>query len=293
MDIRWTWAKDGKGSLTTVFKPDGKVSQERRFRSDDEISDEPVGTLPVERYQQLLRQAEDCLGGAPSDDQGETVQLTVGDRTTGPTDVDRLGRAMHVMRRKVRARREKAAGGFFAWNSLGGRLAGLFLLLVLCFSYWIVRDWRYGDQLQVSGQREDATVIAQKGDNVRNCELVLDVPGHGETSVKEYLSLENWKAATPGSSVRVWIDPKTGKTFLEKDMLRWQEDKKLIPILPLSFALVGFIVCYFAQRYRIGVYPGGDEYLTRGDTVACDDKDALVNRTNYQMAKMLWLLGKH
>jgi hypothetical protein len=170
-------------------------------------------------------------------------------------------------------------------------MALLFGFIVLMFSWWIVRDWRQGDALEAHGQRLDAVVIAQKGDNVQNCELLLNVPGHpGETRVKEYLSLENWKAATPGSTVRVWVDG--DRVYLEKDMQRWQHDKKLIPILPLTFGLIGLIVCCFAQQYRVGTHADGQEYLTRGDAVAGDDKDALVNRTGYNVTKMLWLLGK-
>lgn len=203
-----------------------------------------------------------------------------------------------ALRASVVSLRKRASGGFFSWRSIGGRLTLLLVCVIGMMTWWIVRDWRETAKMEQAAERIEATVLTRVGKNGYDPTKSITVrfmPSSGqvqEQKIEQYLSAENWDRANPDSTVQVWHDAATGNTYLEDDIQRWNRDKKWIPLLPIGIAIPVLIVSLFLSQYRVGVHDDGREYLVVEDYVAGDDRNAVVDRTKYNAARLLWWLAK-
>ena len=314
--VAWTWSNPRPGSLSAVVQPDGTVWQVRSHPKDDQCSFSELGKISPEWAAELLgkalaamseRQEPPPLPEKSASSEAKNIsRLEVSvHSSTGPSRsyiVPEGQLAQHPALAKLRqdfiAVRKKVDGGFWAWRSLAGRMAFLFGAVVLMMAYWLIRDSRATDRLELAGQRIDAVVVEKAGKTGYDTAkyIKVDLPAEaakpGIAKISEYLSAENWTAAEPGTVVRVWHDKNTGEAWLENDMQRWQSDKKWVAILPLSIGSIGLLICLFTKRYKVGAHGDGQEYLICGDRIAGDDKDAIVNRTAVNFGKMLSLFAR-
>jgi len=302
----WTWCHPRKGTLATVVKPDGEMQQGRQHPKDDEIFFAKLGRIPAMEASRLYDAARQLplTGGVPqafSTGEPECVEARLldaaGERALRVAVSDLPGQpALAEFRKAIIAARKTACGGFLAWNSIAGRMTFLFSFIVLMMCYWLIRDSRRVNQLEKTAQRMEATVTEHSGKNGFDPDKFIKVkfepPGGvgAEAKIAAYLSAENWDAAKPGSTVRIWRDPATGEAWVENDLLRWQHDKKWVFILPLGLALIGLALCTFLSRYRVGVHADGQEFLMQEDRVSGDDKDMAISRTSINAGKMLYYL---
>jgi hypothetical protein len=205
---------------------------------------------------------------------------------------------MQALRDAVVAMRKKVSGGFLSWRSIGGRLLWLLIAIISCMTWWIVRDWRETDRLARTAERPLALVTERFGKNGLDANKYITVQftlqsGQVTTArVAEFLSQENWDKAEPGAQVPVFHDASTGRTYLQADIERWNRDKKWIPLLPIGIAVPIVVICICLSSYRVGVHDDGREYLVYEDYVTADDREALVDRTSYNLGRALWWLAR-
>ncbi len=304
----WTWCGTKKGTLATVFKPDGEVQQGRQHPGDDEIFFAKLGRVSQEEFSRLIEAARalplaenvptefptgqpECVEARLRDSTGErAIRLPVAQLPSQP--------GLGSFRRLIVGARRSACGGFFAWNSIAGRMTILFAIVVAAMCWWFIKDSRNVDRLEKVGQRLDAEVVEHAGqdgyDRNKFIQVKFDLPGGGagQAKIAAFLSAENWDAAKVGTTVRIWRDPQSGEAWVENDLLRWQKDKKWAFILPGSIAAVGLLLCAFLSRYRVGVHRDGQEFLTREDMVSADDKDALISRNALNTGRLLYFLTR-
>lgn len=301
----WTWRSPKLGSFATHIYADGRIGQVRRHPDDEEASSQEWGRVhpkkalaAIDRAKPLLT-ADAAVSAAPEEEESFVLELAgmSGKRMATVKQLAKRG-DLADLRKTVRALRQEAGGGPFAWKSLGGRLLILLTFLMACFAYWIVADWRAGDRMQSLAERIEGTVVERAGTNGYDKNKYLTVkftPASGAErteKIADYLSAENWEAGSVGSSVRLWHDAGENRTYLEADMLRWQRDKRWIWLLPTGIAVPVMLIILFARQYRIGVHDDGQEYLIDGDRVISDDKSAWINRTGYNLAKAIGFLLK-
>jgi hypothetical protein len=211
------------------------------------------------------------------DEKGErSIRVPVAELDQHPAMV-RVRQAMIKARNQIR-------GWPFLWYNVGGRVGAVFVL-VLGFIFYLMLSGRVAlNKMERQAQRIAATVTERHGTNGfdKNKYVTVSlIPANGSTAhevkmISEYMSAENWDAAKPGSSVRVWYDPKSGNAFLEDDILRNIHDQhgfSFVSIgLPLILTLVMVPLIWFLSRYRAGTHLDGKEYLIRGDRVVLDGK---------------------
>ena len=187
--------------------------------------------------------------------------------------------AMAQVRRAIIRARNRAGGGYFSWSNVGARLAIVYVALMLWMTYLTVSETRNLSRMQREAERIEATVTTRYGksgyDKYKYIKVHLIPTGRAQgvdAKIADSLSAENWSAAKPGSTVRVWYHPVTGKTYLEDDILRNIRDGSGFGFFPIFFSAVLLPVIWFVSRYRAGAYPDGKEFLIKGDRVTLDGK---------------------
>ncbi|HEX2750742.1 MAG TPA: hypothetical protein VHM91_22245 [Verrucomicrobiales bacterium] len=303
-EITWTWSSPKLGWLATIVHPDGLVKQSRLHSAADTPSDDEMGRLTPQKAKFLqtlalaVLEAPLLTGDAAHD--VERVELNVSDASGNrciSVPVVELDRhpAMAKMRKAIVAARTRTGGGFFSWRSPSGRLTYLLAVLMACFAWWIVRDWRTGSRMAQEARRIEGTVITREGKSGTDKDKYITVsfmPQGASTAqeakIADYLSAENWSAAEPGSKVKLWNLPETNQIYLESDIIRWNSDKKWIVILPLGIAACMAPIIWVLRRHRIGAHGDGQEYLIKGDRVTSDDKGTVINRTQGNFVRLLF-----
>ena len=297
------WTHPRKGTLVTLLFPEGEVREMRVHQRDEATSQSEVGRIPAKSVAALQAAARLILtrpstfpSGATTEGFSLAIQTGASPLPERWVNVQTLAAdpAMSAFRQQVLTARAQAEGGRFAWRSLAGRLFFLLLAVSLGICWLIVRDWRAGDRLERTAERVSGTVVQREGksgfDQDKSIRVRL-VPSHGpaqEAKIKQYLSAENWASASVGSTVQLLYLPSENQTFVASDILRWQHDKKWIPLFPLLLVLLGLSFLIFFPRYRVGAHSDGQEYLVVGDTVVGDDKDLPVSRLTLNITRFLW-----
>jgi hypothetical protein len=295
--ISWTWSAPNQGWLCTIVRSDGALRQVRQYSPTVEAAVNDLGQLKGDRARRIYDLAAavfDCEEGLPakkadnSKGEIEAVELELfdekGERSIRvPTAELDQHPAMIRVRKAVIDARNQIRGWSFLWYSVGGRLGAVFILLLAFFFYLRLSDRAKLNKMGHEAERLTATVTERHGSNGfdKNKYVTVSlIPAEAATAhevkISEYMSAENWKAAKPGSSVRVWYLPKTGNAFFEDDIFRNIRDQhgfSFVSIgLPLIFALLMVPLIWFLSRYRAGTHLDGKEYLIRGDRVVLDGK---------------------
>ncbi len=305
-ELTWTWCSPKYGWLATIIRADGLVRQSRLFSPKDAPAGDDLGRIPPEQALQALALSREALkdagrGEGESMNDYERVELHLlegAENRSVCVAVSGLKNhpALVRVRQAVLSARRQTGGGFFSWRSPGGRLTWLLLALMVAFAWWIIRDWRAGDRMAREASRVEGTVTAREGESGTDRNKFIKVnftpPGGTDREVKisEYLSAENWSAASPGSRIKLWHLSATDQTYLESDIMRWNGDKKWIVILPLGIAACMFPIIWSLRRHRVGVHEDGQEYLIKDDAVTADDKAAMINRTKANFIRLAFRL---
>jgi hypothetical protein len=291
--IFWTWSSPKKGWLCTIVRSSGLVRQVRQYSPTVEAAANDLGHLKGDRARRIYDLAAAVFdsekAGSPAeaadnpqgttevelelfDEKGErSIRVAVAELDQHPTMV-RVRQAMIKARNQIR-------GWPFLWYNVGGRVGAVFVLLLGYFFYLMVSDRLALNKMERQAQRIVATVTGRHGTNGfdKNKYVTVSlIPANGSTAhevkISEYMSAENWDAAKPGSSVRVWYDPKSGNAFLENDILRNIHDQHGFSFGSIGLPLVVVALIWFLSRYRAGTHLDGKEYLIRGDRVVLDGK---------------------
>lgn len=308
----WKWQSPKQGTLETIVGADGTVRQRRRHPKDTETSEMNLGRIDAERCQAIMSSAHKIAENLPPRPVAaivsaepvtvETVSFRLRDGSNDQSQtipVKELAKHpdLRRLRREVIAVRNLVNGSNFGWRSVSGRLMWLLLFIMLCFAYWIIQDWRLTDRMQQMGERLEARVVARAGKSGFDKDKYITVAFTSgdrrdrEMKISQYLSAENWEQAAPESTVRIWFDPVYDVAFTERDMLRWQRDKRSILFLPIGIAIPILVICYWFRGHRVGVHDDGQEYLVKGDRVVADDKSAAISRTSVNAVRLFgWLV---
>jgi hypothetical protein len=296
--IFWTWSSPKRGWLCTIVRSSGAVRQVRQYSPTVEAAADDLGHLKGDRARRIYNLAAAVFdsekAGSPAEatdnPQGatEAVELELfdekGERSirVPVVELDQHPAMVRVRQAMIKARNQ-IRGWRFLWYNVGGRVGIVFVLLLGFIFYLMLSDRVDLNKMEREAQRIAATVTQQHGTNGfdKNKYVTVSlIPANGsiahEVKISKYMSAENWEAAKPGSSVRVWYDPKTGNAVLEDDILRNIHDQQgfsFVSIgLPLILTLVMVPLIWFLSRYRAGTHVDGKEYLIRGDRVVLDGK---------------------
>jgi hypothetical protein len=283
--------------MSTTIRSDGAVVQGRQYSPTTDPITEKIGALSAAAAGRIydlaataLASANPAAAAAAPDGEaphGEVFDLQLID--SAGVRVARVARddlkshpEMTRLRQAIIRARHRAGGGYFSWSNVGGRLAIVFIAMILWMGYLAGSNERDLSRMQREAQRVDATVTAQHGKNGfdKNKYLMVRLTPAGsakavDAKISDSLSDPNWRAAKPGAKMRVWYLPATGKTYLEDDILRNIRDLKgfgpfVYSMMPMAVVMLPLI--WFTRRYRAGTYPDGKEFLINGDRVSLDGK---------------------
>jgi hypothetical protein len=297
-NIFWTWSSPKKGWLCTIVRSSGLVRQVRQYSPTVEAAANDLGHLKGDRARRIYDLAAAVFdsekAGSPAEaadnpqSATEAVELELfdekGERSirVPVAELDQHPAMVRVRQAMIKARNQ-IRGWPFLWYNVGGRLGVIFVLL-LGFNFYLMLSGRLAlNKMEREAQRIVATVTERRGTNGfdKNKYVTVSlIPANGSTAhevkISKYMSAANWDAAKPGSSVRVWYDPKSGNASLEDDILRNIHDQHGFSFmsngLALPFTLVMVPLIWFFSRYRAGTHLDGKEYLIRGDRVVPDGK---------------------
>jgi hypothetical protein len=304
------WSHPQKGSLVTVIQPDGEVREMRLHKKDTNPSECGVGCIPIAMAQTLHTIALTLLTVKSHFPEGEAFpegyslavkqdENQVLERWTFAQDLPNSPE-IAKFRQQLLAARKTAEGGRFTWRSLGGRMFFLFLAVGLFVTGLTVQGWREGDEMARQGEHLTGLVTKRDGTGGYDPGKFIRVrftPQAGqargkqqEANIADYLSAENWEAAKTGTNVALLYLPSKNLTYVEADILRWQQDKKWFTLFPLGLLILGMGCLVLLPRYRIGVHSDGQEYIVEKDYVLSDDKDMPVSRLSLNISRVLWRL---
>lgn len=300
--LLWMWQHPTKGTLMTVFAPDGEVSEMRLHRKDAAASHCSVGRVSAGTLTALTAAAQPLLEKGVNFAQDESKELyslgrvgadgALTERWVPATELPRDA-AMSACRKAALAARNEAEGGRFAWRSLAGRLFWICLVVTGFLLVLHVMNSNSSNALEKEAQRLTGIVTERSGktgyDQSKYIKVRFTPQGGTEQEAKtsEYLSAENWEAATPGSEVKLFYHPKEG-VHLESDILRFQGMKHWILLLPLVLMGIAIGSLLLIPHYRVGVHADGQEYIVSGDRVLGDDKDMPISRLSLNVGRVLW-----
>ena len=294
-EIRWTWSSGSRGWLSTSVRPDGTVIQGRQFSPSSEPMIEKIGKVSAAEARSIEELAAAALATenpsvpAVEGPEDPTLRREVFDLHVigaGGARAARVARedlerhpAMAQVRRAIIRARNRAGGGYFSWSNVGARLAIVYVALMLWMTYLTVSETRNLSRMQREAERIEATVTTRYGRNGYDKDKYLKVhlipTGRAQgvdAKIADSLSAENWRAAKPGSTVRVWYHPGTGQTYLENDIQRNLRDNTGFGMFPVIFSAIFVPLILFLSRYRAGTYPDGKEFMMIGDRVTLDGK---------------------
>jgi hypothetical protein len=307
-EITWTWSSPNYGWLSTTILPDGSVTQGRQYSPSSEPLFEQSGTLTADEAGRIGDAALTALASAnapaasanapatapaatpdnpPPAEEGFDLRV-VGAGGTRTAHVALAGLsglsgqpAFAKFRQTIIRARHRAGGGYISWSNVGARLAIVVIVLLGFFTYLSISGSRDLARMQREAQRTDATVIVRHGqtgyDKYKYLIVRLTPAGASapiDVKITDSLSAHNWAIANPGSHLRVWYLPGTGKTCTEDDIQRNIQDQNgsSLPLFPICFGIPGLALTWFMSRYRAECYPDGKEFMIRGDRVVLDGK---------------------
>lgn len=298
--VAWTWHNGKGGLLRTQVFANGQIRQQRQHDPDDVVTEHDLGIIPAAQAATFLARCRAALSAAPAISMqttpaGESYELTLAEnenqevsrqvaRTALNSDA-----TMETMRREILAARSQVFRRWNMWSSAGARWFYLTVAVTVALGVYIVTDMKHDDQLQARAQKVAGTVIEQGGTPFKSefLRVKLDGPSAGsDVRISKYLSHPHWEAAKTGSKVDVLYDDQSKQAWLTSDLLRWQQDKKTIWMIPGFLLLMALVGLAWLRRYEIGAYGDGQEYMIHEDRVVTDDRDAAISRSALLWFKM-------
>jgi len=143
--------------MSTTIRSDGAVVQGRQYSPSSDPITEKIGKLSADEAGRIYDLAAAALASANPPDpaaapdesapHGEIFDLhlvdTAGVRAArGARDDLKRHPEMTRLRQAIILARRRAGGGYFSWSNVGGRLAIVFIIMLLWMGYLSVSDAR-------------------------------------------------------------------------------------------------------------------------------------------------------